>query len=88
MTKTIRLELGEGNVLISPVSICGGRTAGIAFSTKLGTGKVGEDHPTILAGDTFIESEHDIVLEFANKESLDVLQWAVTKAYEILEEHG
>lgn len=80
----IHLDFGEGKVLISPVSVHGGKSAGIAFSTKLGSGKVGENHPTIIKGDDFDETEHDVVLVFTNKESLDVLQWAIEEAYKIL----
>lgn len=72
MTK--EMIFGDGKVLITPFEL------GIAFSTQLGQGKVNEKHPTIKAGDTLRTDKQDIIFRFKNKESLEVLKWAVEEA--------
>lgn len=76
--KPKELVFGDGSILISPFE-CRGIT-GIAFSTRLGTGKINEKHPTIKAGNTLNIEDYDIIFSFKNKESLKVLKWAVKRA--------
>lgn len=69
--KTKELIFGDGKILISPFRL------GIAFSTQLGQGKVNEKHPTIKKGDKLAADKQDIIFRFKNRESLEVLKWAV-----------
>lgn len=69
------LNFGEGKILIAPFERKG--ISGIAFSNKLGTGKINEVHPTIRKGDVLNFDDYDVVFKFKNKESLKVLLWAV-----------
>lgn len=72
--KTQELIFGDGKILISPFKL------GIAFSTRLGQGKVNEKHPTIRKGDELAIDKQDVIFRFKNKESLEVLKWAVNAA--------
>ena len=65
---------GDGKILISPSEL------GIAFSTQFGQGKVNEEHPTVKKGDTLDTDKQDLIFRFKNKESLEVLKWAVSVA--------
>ena len=76
----IELIFGDGEILISPFDFDG--KPGIAFSTRLGTGKINEDHPIIHKGDILNVDDYDVIFRFKNKESLKVLQWAVEKSLE------
>ncbi len=69
--KTKEMIFGDGDILISPFEL------GIAFSTQQGTGKVNAVHPTIKKGDVLDESKQDLIFRFKNRESLEVLKWAV-----------
>lgn len=68
------MTFGDGKILISPFE------RGIAFSTQQGVGKVNAVHPTIKKGDVLDEDKQDLIFRFKNKESLEVLKWAVNIA--------
>ena len=74
-----QLIFGDGKILVAPCTDNNG-ISGIGFSTRLGTGKVNEKHPTMRKGDVFNSEEFDVVFWFKNKESLEVLKWAVNQA--------
>ena len=79
--ETKELVFGDGKILISPFEL------GIAFSTQQGSGEVNEKHPTVKKGDVLDESKQDLIFRFMNKESLEVLKWAVGVALEDKEEN-
>lgn len=78
MSQPIILEFGEGKVLIAPLTYADG-SVGIAFSTRLGQGKINQDHATIKEGSEYDPEKYDVELKFKNQESLDVLKWAIGK---------
>lgn len=77
--KPQRLRFGVGKVLVAPIVHPDG-TVGIGLSTRLGEGKIGQAHPTIIKGDSVHEPDWDIILDFENAESLEVLEWAVQQS--------
>ena len=76
--KPKQLIFGDGKILVAPCTNSDG-IPGIGLSTQLGTGKVNEKHPTMRKGDVFDPEKYDVILWFKNKESLEVLKWAVNQ---------
>lgn len=65
----MEIEFGYGKVLITPIMREDKSKGAIVLQPNRGTGIVGDETST----DTFSESGNDILLTFANTESIDVL---------------
>lgn len=79
-----QLIFGDGKILVAPCVDANG-IPGIGFSTRLGSGEVNENHPTLCCGDAFQLADYDVVFWFKNRASLKVLLWAVRKSLEEFE---
>lgn len=63
------IKFGYGKILITPIMREDKTKGAIVLQPNMGTGTVGEKVST----DTFSENGNDILLTFANTESIDVL---------------